>query len=267
MHRILEIVKSIKFWTILGVLASLVGLFYAFFDESDKNALALSVGEYVVSEPKGDKEIVLVNIVNGWRSGAPILIPIPFSIANRSNKTVENVAMNYLGNLSEWENCRVVNKSVTPHISLASLYISAAESFAPFRLGEGISITAITPKTSIGSNGEGAIYMPLIYPAFKGDFMLQSLPKLEIVLRGDNCAEKRMKVQMLMAFVNNYKDASADAYKNMCNAVIRNHTENASSLIFVPYTIGSEQKLYKIEQIPFFRLSVELENIINMDKK
>ncbi len=258
MYKIIEILKSIKFWTIVGVLASLAGLYYTFADMSDKDALALSVGKYVVKAPKEDKEIVIVNYV-GCPDATPLLVPMPFGIANRSNKTIKNVVMNYFGDVLDWEQRRVVNKTVTPNIKLAPLYIAGGETLDSFEFGEGISVSAITPKSSAESNGDRVIYKPLISPILDGDYYLYTFPKLVLTLSADNSVGKTFKVQMYMAFVNYSKE---DAIKRMADEVAQKYIDNASTLLFVPYSPADLQKQYEIGKIPFYKLSADLEKVL-----
>jgi len=267
MDKIITILKSIKFWTILGVVASLIGLYYTFNDDMEKNALALSVGNHAIKPPKSDQEVVIVNLIYGFKEAAPLLLPMPFGIGNNSNKTVENVAM-YYHLPKEWEDCCIRNTSVQPIITLDNLYIvDSLGSIKAFENNAGLFSPSITPKTSVGSAESedkfSNIFIPKLVPAIgKNGYTIRRMPKFSLTIHGDNCVKVSYTMQLVDVYLIN---DDSEIIQKIYNELLEVYGKNCSSMITVIYHIA-DRKLYDIAEIPFFKLRPLVNNVVSLTK-
>lgn len=253
METIIKILKSIKFWTIIGVIASLIGLYYTFVDIGEIKALSLSVGNISI---KNNRELLVVNVISGWEPGAPLLMTMPFGLSNTSNKTIENIALNYIASESELAKCSVVSHSVSPSKVLAPLYIKDSVSFERFEIGGGIYTPRITPKTAVGANDVGGVYMPMICPKYENNYFISELPTFTLLLSGDNCKKESYTVHMVVVYISSeWVD-----YSQAVNDILRKYTNKFCTALFVVHD-GIDKNLYEIEGIPFFKLDVNQEII------
>lgn len=254
LNTIVRILKSIKLWTIIGVIASLIGLYYTLTDISENSALSLSVSNHSI---KNNGELLVVNIICGWKSGAPLLMPMPFGIANTSNKTIENVALNYIASKSELEKHRVVSHSASHSKKLAPLYIKNSESFERFEIGGGVYTSKISPKTAVDSNNEnGNIYIPMICPTYENNYFISELPIFTLQLSGDNCKKESYTVHMVVAFIS----TMAELQSQVINNILLKYNNGYPTTLFV-FHEGIDDISYEIEGLPFFKLVMNQEVI------
>lgn len=257
MKTILDLLKSIKLWTIVGVIVSILGLYYTISDSTDKDAVSLAIGQYVI---KANKELVVCCLIGGGSAGTPLLMQMPFDIANNSNKTIENVSLNYFTNATELENIGITNRTVSPPIKLSPLYYFVNETdFAPFEIGEGVYVNSISPMTSV-SGDSGGIYHPMIYPEFSEDYFTYELPKFTLVLRGDECKEESYSVRIITVFIKNTtNDRISNAMKKLTDEISEDIDNKRTKLIFTSY-YNKENVLHEIEGIRFFEMIPDKDN-------
>lgn len=266
MNKIISILKSIKFWTIIGTIASLITLYYAFVDREDKDVLSLSIGNRFI---KAENEIIVVNIVCGWEVGSPLLLPMPFGISNLSNKTIDNISINYFTTQSELDKFGIVNQLVTPNEKLSPLYIQDGNGLKPFENGGGVYIPQITPKTAMGaSNTGGNIYFALLMPEIDDNnvFRIANLPFFKLQLKGDNCKDKFYNVRFLLAFSRTTDEKTSEVLKNVTQSILNTYKNN--TIIFAFQNLDNNNKeLFEIKRLPFFKLTVDPIKCVICDKK
>lgn len=260
MKTILDLLKSIKFWTIVGVIVSILGLYYTIHDNTDKGALSLSIGPYPI---KSNKELVVCCLFEGWRAGAPLLMQMPFDIANISNKTIENVSLNYMTDVTELENFHIFNKSITPPVALSPMYYSTnGVDFEPFEVGGGVYAKSITPMTSAGSAQDACnVFHPMICPNFSEDYFMQELPKFTLILRGDDCKEVSYSVRIIPVFINAKGDQLSKAMNKLANQITDDIGAKRTSMIIVGYTY-KENVMHKIGGITFVEMIPNKDNCL-----
>ncbi len=269
MDKLIVILKSIKFWTILGVISSLIGLYYTFNDDMEKNALAISVGNHLIKPPKSDQEVVIVNLIYGFKESAPLLLPMPFGIANISNKTVENVAM-YYHLPKEWEAYCIRNTSFQPTITLDNLYtIDPLGSIKAFENHASVFCPSITPKTSVGSvggeNGYSNIYLPRVTPAIgENGYTIRKMPKFLLTIHGDNSEKVSYTIRLVHVYL--ITDDS-ETMQKIRNELLEVYGKDCSSMTMVFSDIDkADNKLYDIAKIPFFKLKTLVNDAVSLTK-
>lgn len=188
MNKILDLLTSIKFWTIVGAIASGIGLWYILSDKAESSSLGLSTGSYSTAPFPDDKTFVLVNYICAPYL-APVIIPIEIEMANRGTTSLNNASMRwYYTENNDGFNVPLINDMVSPEKKLSVLYMLVDGKYQPFESGDGCYCAQISPKSVAG--GLNKVY----YPVF-ADTTLQR-HKFDIEVKADETKKEIFHVIM-----------------------------------------------------------------------
>ncbi len=190
MQKILDLLTSIKFWTIVGVIGSGIGLWFLLSDKMESSSLGLSTGSYSCEPLPDDKTYVLVNYLFDTRY-KPVIFPIEICMGNSGNKTLTTASMRwYYSDNQDGYNVPLINDLVSPEKKLSVFYTLEDGTYRPFESGEGHSVRDLTPKTAAGSLNEGKVYCPI----FADTTIWRH--KFDVELKADETKTERFHVVM-----------------------------------------------------------------------
>ena len=150
MKKILDLLTSIKFWTIVGVIGSGIGLWLLLSDRAESSSLGLSTGSYGTAALPDDKTFVLVNYLF-MPQLTPVIFPIEIDMANKGNKSLTTASMRwYYSTNSEGYNIPLINDMVSQEKKLSVFYVLKDGVVQPFESTQGFYLHDLSPKTVAG---------------------------------------------------------------------------------------------------------------------
>ena len=196
MNKVVKLLKSALFWTIIGVLIAVGGLWYAFKDTHSFVDLTIGCGNYGGGEIDADMSYMVFNIVM-FDEDAPhaIIVPLSFSPANRSNESAQNVGMRLYyeeGNDYNWRIKDDVKHKGKLHL-LPMLCMRNGADVVPVPSGGGFALRELDPFTVAGVDyrREG-LFNPVIFDSFSVDDYWKFI--YEVELKSDNLKKSRLDV-------------------------------------------------------------------------
>lgn len=195
MNKILKLLSSIKFWTILGVIASTTVLIFTFYQEDYKNKVELSIFGMTVPNQFDGNLIILnsVSIPEEVSDGITVAVPFNFDFANTSDKSISNVYLKL--KFPREQGIRMGN------VNYAPLYwASSIDGANPLYTELYESRKVVPPNTTMLNNNSfnDSLTSNILYPAvaianINDMYVFQG----ELNIRGDKCKTNKYKLTIL----------------------------------------------------------------------
>lgn len=264
MNKILDLLTSIKFWTIVGAIASGIGLWYALSDKSETVSLGLSTGSYGTAALPDDKTFVLVNYICA-PGPEPVIFPIEIDMANMGKKGLSNVSMRwYFTDNNDGFNVPLINDLVSSEKRLSVFYRLENGAFLPHENGNGFHCPQnISPKTVAGSLEK--VYCPTF-----ADTTVQR-HKFDIEIKADETQTEIFHVLMYTTAIfpdknGNFDRSLIDDADKRMSKIVRDET-SAGIVNIIAGLWEQPLNTITIDGIPFVKFKMELGSVRSIKSK